>query len=164
MTLVWSVDVYCDVLYWLTILSDIGDIERIEMDTSLLLNYAGELSGLLVSGGLLLAASVAVKASRKRSREEDEDDDADNNHNAKDNKELSDGEEDSISAEWRQLQKELKEKLQIELVNKTPALDDKYVRLNFSSKLPSSPKADDESRLIKALAEVGIKVLGSEGA
>jgi ribosomal protein L12E/L44/L45/RPP1/RPP2 len=138
------------------------------MDTSLLLSYAGELSGLLVSGALLLTASAAIKASRKRNREEDDDDDENdenNNGKAKQSGDLSDGEEDSISAEWRQLHKLLKEKLQIDLVHKASAVeDDKYVRLNFSSKLPPSPKADDESRLIKALAEAGIKVLGSEDA
>lgn len=141
-------------------------VKKDSMDTSLLLSYAGELSGLLVSGALLLTASAAIKASRKRNREEDDDDENDENNNgkAKQSGDLSGGEEDSISAEWRQLHKLLKEKLQIDLVHKTSAAeDDKYVRLNFSSRLPPSPKADDESRLIKALAEAGIKVLGSEG-
>ena len=37
------------------------------------------------------------------------------------------------------------------------------MRLNFAAKLPAKPSADDENRLIKALSEAGIKVLGSEG-
>lgn len=130
------------------------------MDATTLLSCAGELSALLVSGGLLLAASVAAKQSRKRSREDDE-------HEppaAREDGELSDGEEDSISVEWRQLRKLLKTNLQIDLVHRPDAgADDKYVRLNFATKLPAKPSADDENRLIKALSNAGIKVLGSEG-
>lgn len=130
------------------------------MDATTLLSCAGELSALLVSGGLLLAASVAAKQSRKRSREEDELEPS----AAREEGELSDGEEDSISVEWRQLRKLLKTNLQIDLVHRPDAGgDDKYVRLNFAAKLPAKPSADDENRLIKALSEAGIKVLGSEG-
>lgn len=132
------------------------------MDPTTLLGYAGELSALLVSGGLLLAASVAVKESRKRSRDDSEDNESE--EKTEKNEDLSDGEEDSISVEWRHLRKLLKDRLQIELVaNKNDSSDEKYVRLNFASKLPAKVTANDESMLIRALTDAGIKVLGSEG-
>lgn len=111
-----------------------------------MLAVAGELSGLLVTGGILLAAS-AVTGYRKRKFEEEEEEE-----------ERARDAADTASPTL----KSLKKSLLSDGVETNYASDVRYVKLGFHS-LFEDKDAKDFELFIAALSRGGVKVSGSEG-
>lgn len=111
-----------------------------------MLAVAGELSGLLVTGGILLAAS-AVTGYRKRKFEEEEE----KEERARD---ASDPASPTL--------KSLKKSLLVDGIETNYTSDVRYVKLGFRS-LFEGKDARDFELFIAALSREGVKVCGSEG-